>query len=218
MRSRVVTGPARSRRGRGAAEEGRLARARPQSRGDGFIPSGGRALRGSLREDRFRAGPPPRAPAVNRVAPSALRPRGCRGARPAALGVTEARPRLGAVAAGTRPLPAAPARPRRRRRPAASVFVLMEPACSWRVSGHVPWAGGGWGAGRGGRRDAAVPGPGGRGGLRGKGRGGVCPDRAGSCRASGRGGGSAVGRMRTWVSIPSSSSQQPSGLRGQPAR
>ncbi|XP_032722449.1 atherin-like [Lontra canadensis] len=58
-------------------------------------------------------GPWPRARAVNRVAPSAPPPPACRGARPAAPGAAEARPRRWAVAAGARPLPAAPARPRR---------------------------------------------------------------------------------------------------------
>lgn len=45
----------------------------------------------------------------------------------------------------------------------------MEPACSWRVLSHVPWAGGGWGA-----VTHASRGPGPLGELRGKGRGGLC--------------------------------------------
>lgn len=65
VRSRVVTGADMKPRGRWAEEERRLARARPQSRGDGFIPSserpcraGGYASQSFLLGDRFRAGSP----------------------------------------------------------------------------------------------------------------------------------------------------------------
>lgn len=69
--------------------------------------------------------------AVNRVAPSALPPPAW---RRRAVVADERRWR---ARAPVRAL-ATPARP------ASSVFVLMEPACSWRVSSHVPRPRGGW--------------------------------------------------------------------------
>lgn len=58
---------------------------------------------------------------------------------PPAPGLAEARGRGGrAAVASARARALAPARP------ASSVFVLMEPACSWRVSSHVSRPRGGW--------------------------------------------------------------------------
>lgn len=56
---------------------------------------------------------------------------------PPAPGLAEARGRGGGAAV-------ARARARAPARPASSVFVLMEPACSWRVSSHVPRPRRGW--------------------------------------------------------------------------
>ncbi|XP_032161278.1 translation initiation factor IF-2-like [Mustela erminea] len=149
---------------RAAAGAGRL------PRWAGVPGAGGCALHSPLPGDRFRAGS---------VAPS----EGCKqgGALcPPAPGLPGraaggARSGGGAAAAlgsggGGAPAPRRPRAPPPPGRPASSVFVLMEPACSWRVSSHVPWAGGGWGAGGEGAVTHASGGPGARGGCGARGR------------------------------------------------
>lgn len=60
----------------------------------------------------------------------------------------------------------------------------MEPACSWRVSSHVPWAGGGWGAGGEGAVTHASGGPGARRGCGANGEGACAPGRSRWCPVS----------------------------------
>lgn len=126
---------------RAAAGAGRL------PRWAGVPGAGGCALHSPLPGDRFRAGS--LAPSEGCKQGGALCPpapglpgRAAGGARSGG-GAAAA---LGSGGGGAPALrrPRAPPPPGR---PASSVFVLMEPACSWRVSSHVPWAGGGWGAG-----------------------------------------------------------------------
>nr|XP_030710262.1 uncharacterized protein LOC115851926 [Globicephala melas] len=176
----------RSSRGWQAEEERRLARARPQRRGNSFIPSRGRSLprragalsaggcarQGLFPGDRFRAGSRARSDGCKHggalCPPAPGRPGRAAGGAGGGGGAVAA-PGSGG---GGAPAPRAPPLPGR---PALSVFVLMEPACSWRVSSHVPWAGGGWGAGGEGVVTHASGGPAARGGPSPKGRGGVCP-------------------------------------------
>lgn len=73
---------------------------------------------------------------------------------PPAPGRAEARDRGGRAAMARA---RAGRRARAPARPASSVFVLMEPACSWRVSSHVPRPRGGWAPATGTRGRVADP-------------------------------------------------------------
>lgn len=84
-----------------------------------------------------------RSRAVNRVVPSALPPPAGR--------------RRAIVADEPRWRERARVRARAPACPASSVFVLMEPACSWRVSSHVPRPRGGWALATGTRGRVADP-------------------------------------------------------------
>lgn len=159
----------------------------PPQRGAGASPRGrGRLPRRAAGGARSPASPwrplpgAARLPAVNRVAPSALPPPASRGAgaraRPAPgagrRGRGAGQRRRGRAPAPRRPRAPAPREPRAtraRRRAGSSVFVLVEPACGWRVSSHVPGA---EGPGAGGARRPLGP----RGG--GEGRGGPLGARA----------------------------------------
>lgn len=124
--------PARARGGRcGLGGPRRVTRSR---RGPCSLPTQGRAAGGWVRTHAPAPGRPfPAQGRVNRVVPSALPPPAGR--------------RRAIVADGLRWRE----RARAPARPASSVFVLMEPACSWRVSSHVPRPREGLGAGE---RDA----------------------------------------------------------------